>query len=289
VKKKMVELSRVKTAKTDKTLFDVEWPNGFKCAVSIQFDYDSSVGALFRGVHAVQASMGEFGPRVGIWRILNMLDRCEVKATFFIPGITAELYPESVKEIAKRGHEIACHNYAHRDVSTFKVYDEEKAMHQKCIDVLQGITGQRPIGWKKSGGALSPNTLNILNELGFSYVATGMADDIPYYWNLGEGKEILVLPNEWTFDDALFFMYSGAGKLIPGTPSTPFEIWTKELNEVYKQGRYLKLGFHPFIIGRLYRIALFEEFLNLNKSNAQVWFARCDQIAKYWKKKYPST
>ncbi len=82
--------------------------------VCLSFDFDQMSSRIFRGdITPTPLSRGEYGARVGIWKVLDLLDRYGIPATFFVPAWTAETYPEQCKEIARRGHEVACHGHRH--------------------------------------------------------------------------------------------------------------------------------------------------------------------------------
>ncbi len=87
----------------------------------------------------MKLSKGQFGPRVGVSRILGLLDRYEIKSTFFVPGWTAEKYPESVKEIVRRGHEVAAHGYMHENLSELKSPEEEIEVFRKSVEILERL------------------------------------------------------------------------------------------------------------------------------------------------------
>jgi len=118
--------------------------------VLLTFDLDADSWVGFWGTHdePVAHSKGRFGPKVGLPRILTLLDKYRIKSTFFIPGWTAETYPESVKEILKRGHEIAAHGYKHENLREVKSQEEEIGIFKRSIESLEKLTGERPLGFR---------------------------------------------------------------------------------------------------------------------------------------------
>jgi peptidoglycan/xylan/chitin deacetylase (PgdA/CDA1 family) len=283
-----MELRELKTAKADRTLEKVKWPKGARCAVTFTFDFDAQ--SLFFAIKAdaTQITQGEFGGRVGIWRLLGLLDKYNIKTTFFVPGLTAELYPEAAKAIAEKGHELGCHGYAHEGVQNLS-YNEEVELFNKISKIIENVSGHKPHGWRKSGGQLSPNTLRILVDSGFTYIATGMADDIPYQWVVKDApRNLTVIPFDWALDDATFFFTtSSIGGGSVSSPSAVFEIWSSEFDAQYELGRYYNLTLHPFCMGRAHRLFMFEKLIQYIKSHPDVWIAPCLDIVNYWGKTYP--
>ncbi len=284
-----MDYSELKTAKADRTLSKVAWPGDARCAVTFTFDFDAQT--LFHSIKmdVLQTTQGEYGPRVGIWRLLDLLDKLDIKATFFVPGLTAELYPEAAKAIADRGHELGCHGYAHEGVQNL-AYHEEVELLKKTAKIIEKVSGKKPRGWRPPGGQLSANTLKILIEAGFTYIANGMADDIPYHWVVkGGSRNLTALPFDWALDDATFFftVSSISGKTL--WPSSPIlGLWNEEFDARYNLGRYHNLACHPFCTGRAHRLFMLERHIEYIKSHPDVWIAPCIDIANYWEKAYPN-
>lgn len=271
-----------------RTIEKVEWPEGAQCAVCLTLDYDAQTLWNSFGVDKlVPISEGEYGPRVGIWRYLDLLDKWGIRGTFFVPGLTAERYPESVREVARRGHEVAYHGYTHEDMSGLS-RDEEKRDFQRGIAMIEQLTGKRPTGYRAPAGEFSPNTIDILLEEGFVYHSTCMADEVPYRWEInGKKKDLLEIPFQWMLSDAVHFLFSltwGPGHI--SSPSKVYDIWSSEFDGIYEMGRLFCQTSHDFIIGRPSRILLLDKLIRHMKDFPRVWFARCDEIATYWKKRY---
>lgn len=288
----MIDTSKVTgpTCRTanKRTIEEVEWPENAQCAVCLTLDYDAqTLWSSFGVDKLVQISEAEYGPRVGIWRYLDLLDKWAIKATFFVPGLTAERYPESIREISRRGHEVAYHGYTHEDLSRLN-REEEKKDFEKGIAMIEQHAGMRPVGYRAPAGEFSPNTIDILLEEGFIYHSTCMADDVPYRWEInGKKKDLLEIPFQWMLSDAVHFLFSlawGPGHI--SSPSKVYNIWSKEFDGIYEMRRLFCQTSHDFIIGRPSRIILLDKLIRHMKSYPKVWFARCDEVAAYWKKKY---
>ena len=123
----------------------------------------------------------EYGARFGIRRLLDVLDRHDVKATVIASGLVAELFPESVREVRVRGHELATHGWdqsMHPPV--FKTKDEEKNSIAKSITAIEQASKERIVGYMSQGPRPTPNTLEICTELGFVWTADYSDSDVPY-------------------------------------------------------------------------------------------------------------
>ena len=143
------------------------WPEGHRMAVLLTFDFQGGEDVKpdrDGKINHEEWTQGEYGPQTGIWRILRILDETSVKATFLTCGGIAERYPEAVKAIAQRGHEIAGHGY-HHEVARDLTREEERAVMRKTIEMIEKRTGKRPVGWRSC--TQSPNSLELLMEHGF--------------------------------------------------------------------------------------------------------------------------
>ena len=127
----------------------MNWPDKKRIAVMMAFDLDAETMWTTHGdgstAHMTNLSRGAYGPKQGVPRILDMLDSHQVKATFFIPGVVAEHYPEVVKEIARRGHDIGFHGYLHEE-STKTTYEQEDATMRHSEKIIYDLTGQKIAG-----------------------------------------------------------------------------------------------------------------------------------------------
>ena len=272
----------------DRTIENVEWPQNSQIAVSMTLELDLNVARNYMGEAQTELSQGEFGARVGIWRVLDLLRRHQIRTTFFIPVKSAELYPEIIEAIVEDGHELACHTIHHDDVSEME-RAAEKEMLQRSREALGRFSKQAPVGWRKAVGEISPNTLELLNEQDFLYIANGMADDIPYWWRLEDsGSRILAIPYTWMFDDSRYFVFFPGYETRIQNPSKLLEIWTEEFDATYELGRYFTFTCHPFTIGRMHRLAMLDKLLTHIRSRPRVWIATCQEVAEYWAGRYPA-
>lgn len=224
-------------------------------------------------------SQGAYGWKVGMPRVLKLLERYGVHATFFIPGWVAERNEALVKDVVARGHEVAHHSYSHRWIVSLSPEEEREEM-QRGMDVLTRITGKRPRGWRSPAAEFSDITLDLIKEYGFDYSSNFFDDDSPYLLEIGgERTDIVELPFRWVLDDAPFWQYS---IVLPGrtlqAPSAVLEAWKSEFDVLYEEGRMMMVGMHPEIIGQPSRLKVLEGLIQHAQSHSDVWIDRCDVI-----------
>lgn len=226
----------------------------------------------------VTLSQGQYGPKVAVPRILKLLDRYDIKATFFIPGYIMDTYPDMAMSVHKAGHEIAHHGYLHEWPETFASEEEECTAFEKAIASIEKVTGYKPVGYRSPAWEFSPWTLKLLQEHNILYSANMMDDDGPYmHHNLVE------LPVQWCLDDAAFWLYSTK---IPGKSIQPlsnvYEYWTSEFDGLYhEEGKCMVLTLHPQVIGRPGRMKMLEELIQFMKGYPDVLFTTGRELATY--------
>jgi len=228
-------------------------PKGFP--VLLSFDIDAETMWTARDPKNVDRpilmSQGAYGWKVGMPRILDLLARYGLRVTFFVPGLVMEQRPAMVEAILKAGHEIAHHSWSHAWIVNLTLEQEREEM-DKGIEIIQRMTGRKPVGYRSPAAEFSAHTLKMLAEYGFGYSSNYFDDDSPYLHRIG-GKltDIVEFPFAWVLDDAPFFQYSIT---LPGrtmqAPSAVFEAWRREFDVLYREDRYFCLAMHPQIIGR---------------------------------------
>jgi peptidoglycan/xylan/chitin deacetylase (PgdA/CDA1 family) len=279
-----------------RTLDQVEWPAGRRCCVSIHIHVDGQTVWRALGMEKlVYISNGEYGPRTAVWRILDLLARHDIKASFFVPGWIAENYPHLVRAIVEGGHEVGHHSYSHTlaDMGLTEDGRWDKAIEERefdrALNALQKLAGQEIRGYVPPGGELSPHSIEIMLSRGIQYQAQCAADDIPYYWEIdGEPCGLLEVPTHWSIDDAPQFLYT----LIPQQgfikgPDEVFGMWRADFEAYHHYGRCLVFQVHPQWIGRPARLRMFERLIAHIKSFDDVWWATGREINDYWRERYP--
>ena len=260
------------------------WPGDVRCVAVLSFDVDGVSGAINRNPDARNLpslmSMREYGPNVATRRILTLLDDYGIKASFFIPGYIAETNEELVAEIARRGHEIAHHGYMHEPPATLSREEEEEVL-DKGIAIIEGITGERPRGYRSPSWELSQHSLSLLAERGFDYDSSLMGDDIPYSVEAG-GRSLVEVPVHWELDDAPYFNYvpSLGTRYLMASPEHVYQVWSAAFEGLYHYGRSFVLTMHPFVIGRPGRLRMLERLIRYIQEFPGVQFQRADDLAK---------
>jgi len=257
--------------------------------VALTFDFDAESIWLAEGKKSSPSavSRGTYGATEGLGRILRLLEKHDLPATFFVPGSVAERHPEKVRAIARAGHEIGHHGYLHTPPIALRA-EEEASMLKRGIEALEQVTGRRPSGFRAPSALLSPNTLNLLREMGFTYDSSQFGADRPYRVSGQKGPSAIVeIPISVELTDSPHFLFLFDPIVLPGlsSPSKVEQIWRGDFDGLYAEGRdgVFNLTCHPQIIGRPHRMQMLERFILYILGHDGVWFARMQEIADYAK------
>lgn len=228
----------------------------------------------------VLMSQGAYGWKVGADRVLRLLDRYGLKATFFIPGLIIDQRPKLIERILAEGHELAHHTYTHRWIVSLSPDDEREEM-EKGIESILKASGERPRGWRSPAAELSAVSMPLLLENHFKYSSNFMDDDEPYLHKIdGRTTDVVELPFRWILDDAPFFQYNTG--VLPGrtmqAPSAVLEAWIAEFDVLYSEGRAMTVAMHPEMIGQPSRIGVLEGLIKHALNAGNVWIGRCDEM-----------
>jgi peptidoglycan-N-acetylglucosamine deacetylase len=265
-----------------------EWPGGARVAVCISFDVDTETWDLARGATApVPLSAGEFGATQGMPRVLAMLDKHKIPASFYIPAVSAMLHPQLIPAIVKSGrHEIAVHGWIHESLPALNDEQEEQRLLTQSIEYLTKATGRRPTGYRAPAWAFSRFTAAQLVKAGFLYDSSMMAMDEPYELVLdGTPSRLVELPVEWILDDAPYLGRTGA---LP-SPELVFKTYRDEFDHAYADRSYYMLTLHPRVVGHRSAMVHLDALITYIKSKPGVWFATAEQIAQHVRKSAPAT
>jgi peptidoglycan/xylan/chitin deacetylase (PgdA/CDA1 family) len=282
--------SRVSKVRAGKDLTPSSWPEGAKVAVALSFDFDVETNALRDGNYSPGIlSQGEYAARASNPRILALLDKYRIPASFFVPAVAALLHPEEIKAIVAKGrHEIGLHGWIH-ERNSLLAESEERELMKKSFETLRQMTGKAPVGIRTPSWDFSASTLQLIRELGLLYDSSLMADDRPYEI-LGEGKPtgVVELPVEWLLDDYPYFGFDRFSAVRPHiTPNEVFEIWAAEFDKAYEEGTVFVLTMHPNYIGHRSRMIMLEKLIQYMISRGNIWFATHEDIARYVKGEPP--
>jgi peptidoglycan/xylan/chitin deacetylase (PgdA/CDA1 family) len=279
---------RVGQVRAGRSLKPATWPGGARSAVALSFDSDHDTNELRDGGISIgRMSWGQYGTRVGIPRILQILRREQIPASFFVPAVAAKLYPDEQRRVIAEGHEIGLHGWIH-ELNSVLPEAIERDLHLRAADALEAITGTRPVGMRTPSWDFSPATLKIQRELGLIYDSSLMADDDPYeLLDNGEPTGIVELPVEWIRDDAPYFNMNRFQALRPYTPPPAvLDIFIREFDRAHADGGLFLLTMHPHVITYRSRIFILEDLIRHIKEKAAgsgggVWFATHEQIARH--------
>jgi peptidoglycan-N-acetylglucosamine deacetylase len=267
------------------TLKPKSWPGGAACAFALSFDSDHETNELRDGGKSIgRMAWGQYGARVGVPRIAALLKRHDVRASFYVPAVTALLYPDEQKSLTAAGHEIGIHGWIH-ELNSGLSYENERELMLRSSDALAKITGKRPVGLRTPSWDFSPHTLRIEKEMGLLYDSSLMADEDCYELLLdGAPSGVVELPVEWVRDDAVYFMMNRFQAQRPYTPPTDvFDIFRREFDAAYEDGAVFQLTCHPHIIGYRSRIWILDELIRHAKAKKGVWFATHEEVVRWAK------
>jgi hypothetical protein len=265
------------------------FPGGATCVASFSFDVDGESAAIGADPSLAQSmstiSHQAYGPLVGVKRILDILEGNGVKSTFFVPGYTAERYPNVVKDISAAGHEIAHHGYHHVKPTGLSVKQQAEQL-DRGSDILEKLSGQRPVGYRAPMWDLSWDMPQLLAERGFLYDSSLMDADAPYQFDLSGVLEsqLLEIPIHWTLDDwEQYCFVPGLSELGPiQTPEHAIALWRSELQGMRTYGGCWVLTSHPFLSGRPGRASALNDFISEVVAMKDVWMAPLAEIAKFY-------
>jgi len=246
--------------------------------VCLTFDLDAESSEIRKLEDPVKISKGQFAIRRGIPRILSLLAKHSIPATFFSVGWVAEQYPETVRSIITQDHEIAAHGYLHEEFDTLSRYEEQSILEKtnQCLEALGvQIKGFRAPYWK-----ISSNTLKLIAKMGFLYDSSLMDDDRPYLLQIPDiPAPIVEFPVSWYLDDWPAF------EIDRKPPSVVFETWKAQFDTFYdvedipEDLRVFSLTNHPSCIGHTYRLQVLEWLIEHMKAY-DVKFARMGDVAE---------
>lgn len=275
----------VNRVRAGRALKPAAWPNGARMAVALSFDCDHEAFELGAGGSSVgRLAWGEFGRRVGVPRILEVLRRHEVPATFFVPAICAQIDPDEPRRISGAGHEVGMHGWIHENNSRLDAATERDLM-LRARDVLTRILGDAPCGFRSPNWDLSPHTIKLVSELGLEYDSSLMADESCYEL-LVDGTEtgLVEVPVEWLRDDAVYLMFNREPPTRPWMPPEGvFDIFRRELEAAWHERGLFQLVMHPFVIGYRSRIWILEQLIEHARALDHVWFGTHAQVARWAK------
>jgi peptidoglycan-N-acetylglucosamine deacetylase len=273
----------VANVRAGKKLTPKAWPNGARVAVCLSFDVDNE--ALWRqNPLPVPLSEGEYGATTGLPRVLALLDRQKIPASFYIPAMSVMLHPQMIADIQRYpGNEIGVHGWVHEDYPVVNDAAKEQRLLTQSIDYLTKAMGKRPVGFRAPSWAYSPHTLEQVQKAGFLYDSSFMGMDEPYdLVSNGKSTGLMELPISWIADDYPYYEPEAAGAMP--SPEAVFQVYKAEFDGAYEEKTMFILTMHPHISGHRSRIVQIDKLITYMKSKPGVWFATLEQVAGYIKK-----
>ncbi|KQR77688.1 polysaccharide deacetylase family protein [Rhizobium sp. Leaf341] len=268
--------------------------------VCLTFDFDAVslwISSL-KQTTANPLSRGEYGAAVGLPRVLRLLEEKKVKATFFVPAHTAVSFNRQALSILEAGHEIGVHGYCHETPIGLS-RDAEASLLDRTMEKLRTALGSdfQPVGYRSPAWDLSADSIALLEERGFLYDSSLMADDYTPYWarrgfevseeiyTAGPKSRVVEIPVAWELDDFPHFMFLNK-PMYQGmrTPAEVFELWKDEYDfaTTIEEGVFT-LTLHPQVIGRGPRIAMLSRLIDHMKATPGTTFSTVAEAALTWR------
>ena len=261
-----------------------EWPNKARVAVMVTVMFESwpegkgppygpMASALREGTLDLQSiSWAHYGGRTGIWRLMRLFDEHKLKATVCANALSIERFPESAKELAKRGHEIAGHSYTQDMFMPYFSPEDEQALIRRCAGIIESVTGTRPTGWASPRMTPTVHTAKFLAEDGYLWHGDYHDTDLPYIVGTDSGK-IVALPHSDFTDN----------RVLRGSPRDFHDVYKDTFDYLYamEPGSLLNLTVHAHFGARPPLAAMVHEVLKYIRGHDSVWFARHDEVARH--------
>lgn len=258
------------------------WPQGRSSAFCFTVDVDAHSPLLWNlREQAPSPLVGHleqrsFGPRVGIWRLLDLLERFGIQGSFFVPGVVAQTYPELLPAFVERGHEIGLHGYFHEIVAHVSDAEFTGAL-DASLEIFHRQVGLVPRGFRSPAWEMTAHMMSEIKARGM-YDSSLSGFDNPY--TIGGVVEV---PVQWAIDDAIYFKFLGGGvdQWPPSAPGPVLETWTSEWEMLHADGGLLMLTVHDWIAGRAHRIRLLEQLLQRVQQEPGAWITTVGEVAAY--------
>ncbi|GAB3040485.1 polysaccharide deacetylase [Parafrigoribacterium mesophilum] len=250
-------------------------------------------------------SRGMFAGEVGVPRLLRLFERHDLRTTWFIPGHSIETFPDETRMVVDGGHEVGVHGYSHENPIAM-TRDQESAILDRCIGLIEGVTGSRPTGAVAPWWEFSPATAELLLERGIKYDHSLMHNDFsPYYVRVGDswtnidysqpadtwmkplvrGQEtsLVEIPANWYLDDLPPMMFIKGSPNSHGfvSPRHLEQMWRDQFDWVYREmdSAAFTMTIHPDVSGRPQVLLMLERLIEHINGHEGVRWSTFDEIA----------
>ena len=260
------------------------WPDELGTPTSLQSEFRKGVPANAPFAKDIASITDrQYGERVGVYRILDLLEAEGIKTTFFMNGSTVEAFPELMKEILGADHELASENWRH-EYAIMQTDEQQRQEIKRTVETFKRVLSIRPEGFIMPGERPTDLTPRLLVEHGYVYWMSFLNEDLPYVLKVDGGELVITCYGIWLTDHR-------TGRADAGrTPREMLQLWKDNFDYLYEEGgrapSLMTLGLHPFLIGRPFRAIVLREFLRYAKGHPGVWFPRCIDVARYWLEHY---
>ncbi|WP_336660026.1 polysaccharide deacetylase family protein [Leucobacter sp. USHLN153] len=266
----------------------VEWPNGAVVASTIGIALESFINQSQYRLsgkpgerNEFSLSYGEYGVKVGVWRILELLDAYGLPGNFSISGLLAEQHPDVVDAIVRAGHDVVGHGWANDLFLLGATEEDERKMIRDTLDAIERASGVRPAGWASPANSSNARTNSILLEEGVWWTGDDASDDLPYVENAGTSEEIVILPKvNLAANDLIHW-------ILPTNSTKVFEEgFMDTFDTIYREGRHGRpqwsdIVLHCHMAGRPVFIPTMERIFKFLSEQENVWHTTKTDLAQW--------
>lgn len=272
---------------------DFRWPDGKRLGVFFRVAFEGWEDGAWPGIGPMgnplkpgypdlnAIGFAEYGPRRGIWRALDTLGDCGVKATILVCGVMAERYPDAVRAISDAGHDVVAHSYAMNVMPVYLSEEDERANIRRTADLIEGVTGKRPTGWISPRGTPSPRTARLLIDEGFTWHGDSLNHDLPYVVKFDSGSIVSFSSNMECNDLPLSLRYGNP----PSVMVDIFEDWLEYARHFEKGAARIDPTVHSHVFGRPTGMSAFRKILDIATHAEDIWIGTRSEVATLLLKK----
>ncbi|MDQ7908915.1 polysaccharide deacetylase family protein [Phytohabitans sp. ZYX-F-186] len=224
----------------------------------------------------------EYGATTGLPRLARVFDELDVKVSLSTSARAVELYPDLANQLVAAGHELVGHGYSQAQRMFMLDEKEDLAEVQRCTEILERMTGVRPVGWSSQGGQRGDHTVASLLREGYRYCKDFRHADEPVVVGRDGDRKLIAMPRMDEVNDAVLFRRFGA------PPSVYVEIFKRGFDQVRRevsdQPRIVSATLHPTYYGRPFGISALVECVEYARSHPNVWICRRRDAAEYFQR-----